>query len=219
MRAVVISMAIPLALLPLSYAVAGDNTSPSATSQRVAPLSDGTVSDINACRQVFKISPQGHERIAEKLQDQTDGETSSSSSPDNEKASESQNHPAQVDEVVSPSDTDEAEAKAKRDAEQAAWNHFDEAHQYIGAWDFELADTEFEESIISLPTIPVVHRDYCLLCAARLNLSKAVAEFMLATGLGVPVAYTPFEKAEVDARAAKLHYRKALSFGQMSQWK
>jgi Flp pilus assembly protein TadD len=110
------------------------------------------------------------------------------------------------------------EAFAKQKAELAAWSHFDLAHHYQSRLDFELADTEFEQSVLSMPTVKIVHRDYCLLSLARLNLAKAIAEFMLATGLGEPVPYTPFEKDELDARAAKLHYRKALSYGRSNRW-
>lgn len=112
----------------------------------------------------------------------------------------------------------EAEALAKQRAELVAWSHFDLAHFYESRFELELADAEFEETILNAPNLKVAHRDYCLLCIARLNLPKAIAEFMLATGLGEPVPYTDMEKAELDARAAKLHYRKAIAFGRTGKW-
>ena len=131
---------------------------------------------------------------------------------------------ATADNIDQVSEDDAAEARAteqalaKQRAELTAWSHFDLAHHYESRFDLELADTEFEQAILYMPDFKVAHRDYCLLSIARLNLAKAVAEFMLATGLGEPVPYTPFEKAELDARAAKLHYRKALSYGRSSRW-
>jgi len=64
----------------------------------------------------------------------------------------------------------------------------------------------------------VVHRDYCLLAIAKGKPSLALAEFMLATGIGDPIPYTEQEQNEVNARAAKLHYEKALSYGSKRRW-
>jgi len=99
-----------------------------------------------------------------------------------------------------------------------AQEHYNLAHRYLARLDFQLADCEYEEAICALPRLLRVHRDYGLLCLLRLDFPRAIAEFMIVTGLGEPIPYTPFEKAELDARAAKLHYRKALSYARTSRW-
>lgn len=167
--------------------------------------SDDTTSDINnSFRKSILIADNAEEKEA--------SEDPSTKNPDILDGKE------QAAELEARRNEEEAEALAKQKAEAAAWNHFDLAHFYESRFDLELADTEFEQAILNLPTLKIAHRDYCILLIGRLNLAKAVAEFMLATGLGEPVPYTPFEKAELDARAAKLHYRKALVYGRANSW-
>lgn len=213
----------------------------------------GIAGDIEAYRQVFRISPEEVDRAVEHKSVQVDSKSEKGQvdrladrTDDQARAQQVQRAPLQAAKKIEgasvharveceqkqntsaatnalaekESDTEEAEnvALAKRLAEAAAWTHFDLAHHYFSRLDLELADVEFEQSILNKADLPIVHRDYCLVCLVRFNIPKAIAEFMLATGLGVPVPYTPFEKAELDARAAKLHYRKALSYGRVNRW-
>jgi Tfp pilus assembly protein PilF len=102
--------------------------------------------------------------------------------------------------------------------EERAAGHIGLEHRYFSRCDFDLAEVEMQEAIACLPESKSIHRDYCLLALAKMNPSKAMAEFMLATGLGEAVPYTDQEKDAIDARAAKLHYRKALSYGKSGRW-
>jgi Flp pilus assembly protein TadD len=103
-------------------------------------------------------------------------------------------------------------------AETRAVEHLHLSHRYLARWDFDLAEVELQEAIICLPELKVVHRDYCLLAVAKGKPVLALAEFMLATGIGDPIPYTEQETNQINARAAKLHYEKALSYGSKRRW-
>src|SRR5271168_882098 len=86
-----------------------------------------------------------------------------------------------------------AAEEAKKVLQEKAVEHLYLAHKYALRFDFDLAEVEMKEAISFLPELRVIHRDYCLLAVAKGNLSIALAEFMLATGIGDPIPYTEQE--------------------------
>jgi tetratricopeptide (TPR) repeat protein len=99
-----------------------------------------------------------------------------------------------------------------------ALKHYYLAQHYIRRLDFNLAEVELQQAILYTPSLKVAHRDLSLVSLVQLKPLKALAEFLLAVGLYDALPATPFEKAELDARAAKLHYAKALSYGKVNRW-
>jgi tetratricopeptide (TPR) repeat protein len=96
--------------------------------------------------------------------------------------------------------------------------HYYLAQHYFRRLDFNLADIELQQALAYKPDLQVAHRDLCLLAIAQLRPLRALAEFLMVVGLYEAVPPGPFEKAELDARAAKLHYAKALSYGEQNRW-
>jgi Flp pilus assembly protein TadD len=92
------------------------------------------------------------------------------------------------------------------------------AQKYAFRLDYDLADVEMQEAISFAPELKVIHRDYCLLALGHANLGVAIAEFCLATGLGEPIPYTDQEIKALNLKAAKLHYRKAISYALVKRW-
>ncbi len=99
-----------------------------------------------------------------------------------------------------------------------ALKHYYLAQHYIRRFDFVLAEVELQQAIVYTPGLKVAHRDLSLVSLVELKPLKALAEFLMAVGLYDALPSTPFEKAELDARAAKLHYAKALSYGKVNRW-
>jgi Flp pilus assembly protein TadD len=111
-----------------------------------------------------------------------------------------------------------AAEEARKERELKAVEHLFLSHKYALRWDLDLAEVELQEAINLMPDLRVVHRDYCLLAIAKGELGLAVAEFMLATGIGDPIPYTEAESSLLNLRAAKLHYRKAISYANEKRW-
>jgi Flp pilus assembly protein TadD len=136
--------------------------------------------------------------------------------------------PAQNDAAQNPSDQSDtagldpnivaAAEEAKRTLEAKAVEHLFLAHKYATRLDFDLAEIEMKEAISFDPELRVIHRDYCLLAIAKGNPGLALAEFMLATGLGDPIPYTETENKLLNLKAAKLHYTKAISYARDKRW-
>jgi Flp pilus assembly protein TadD len=111
-----------------------------------------------------------------------------------------------------------AAEEARKTLEAKAAEHLYLARKYALRWDFSLADVEMEEAVSFMPDLKVVHRDYCLLAIAQGRFSLALAEFMLATGIGDPIPYTDQEVKLLNLKAAKLHYIKAISYAKEKRW-
>ena len=99
-----------------------------------------------------------------------------------------------------------------------ALQHYYLAQHYIWRFDFNLAEVELQEAILFTPDLKVAHRDMCLVALAQLKPLRALAEFLMVFGIYDALPSTPFEKAELDAKATKLHYAKALSYGEAHRW-
>jgi len=107
------------------------------------------------------------------------------------------------------------EAEANRVAslnQNAASEHYFLGAHYFGKWDLNLAEIEFDQAVRFQPDLRAAHRDLCLVSLAKLNLPRSLAEFMMVTGLGDPVAYNDKEIADLNTRAKNLHYNKALDW-------
>jgi Flp pilus assembly protein TadD len=111
-----------------------------------------------------------------------------------------------------------AAEEARKTLEAKAVEHLFLAHKYAQRWDLDLADVEMQEAISFAPDLKVIHRDYCLLGIVRGRLDLALAEFMLATGIGDPIPYTDQEIKLLNLKAAKLHYEKAISYAKTNRW-
>lgn len=99
-----------------------------------------------------------------------------------------------------------------------ALQHYYLAQHYLSRFDFRLAEVELQQAVIFTPDLKVAHRDLCLVSLVQFNPLRALAEFLMVVGLYEALPSTPFEKAELDAKAAKLHYAKALTYAQASRW-
>lgn len=107
------------------------------------------------------------------------------------------------------------EAEANRLAslnQNAASEHYFLGAHYFGKWELNLAEIEFDQAVRFQPDLRVAHRDLCLVSLAKLNLPRSLAEFMMVTGLGDPVAYNDKEIADLNTKAKNLHYNKALEW-------
>lgn len=93
-----------------------------------------------------------------------------------------------------------------------ASDHYFLGSHYFGKWDLNLAEIEYDQAVRYQPDLRAAHRELCLVSLAKFNLPRALAEFMMVTGLGDPVPYKPAEIADLDKRAKNLHYNKALAW-------
>lgn len=114
---------------------------------------------------------------------------------------------------------------AREHAEQAqqlanarALDHYDMSRFYFSQWDLEMAEVELEAAIMHMPSMKVAHRDYCVVSMLRGHPMRSMAEFMMVVGLGEPIPFTESERIELKKKAARLHYRKALSYGKKDRW-
>lgn len=103
-------------------------------------------------------------------------------------------------------------------AQASASEHYFLGNHYFGKWDMDLAEVELDQAVKYSPDLRVAHRDLCLVSLAKLNVPRALAEFMMVTGIGEAVPYTAAEKTELDGKAKKLHYKKALEYGSKQNW-
>ncbi|HEY9793443.1 MAG TPA: tetratricopeptide repeat protein [Candidatus Obscuribacterales bacterium] len=120
--------------------------------------------------------------------------------------------------AVSDVSPEEQEAAQQAQQQAKATQHYDLAKNYFGKWDLDMAEIEFDETVMLYPDFRVAHRDLCLLSLAKLNFGRSVAEFMMVTGLTEPIPYTPAETAALNDRAMKAHYNKALAWGKKDNW-
>jgi Tfp pilus assembly protein PilF len=102
--------------------------------------------------------------------------------------------------------------------ENEALDHYELAKFYSSKWDNEMAEIELEAAIMYAPALKVAHRDYCLVSLLRGHPLRALAELMMVVGLGDPIPLSDEEKTALKAKAAKLHYRKALAYGRKEEW-
>lgn len=93
-----------------------------------------------------------------------------------------------------------------------ASDHYFLGSHYFGKWDLNLAEIEYDQAVRFQPDLRAAHRELCLVSLAKFNLPRALAEFMMVTGLGDPIPYKPAEIADLDKRAKNLHYNKALAW-------
>ena len=115
---------------------------------------------------------------------------------------------------------DEEAQKEQYEAQQAvqATQHYAVGTHYFSKWDLDLAELEYDEAVSIYPDLKIAHRDLCLVSLLKLNLPRSLAEFMMVTGITDPTAYNQQDKADLDAKAVKLHYRKALWWGKQYNW-
>ncbi len=95
--------------------------------------------------------------------------------------------------------------------------HYHLAHQYITRADFDLAEVELEQALIRRPQSRKAHRDYMFTSLMHLNFPQAVAEFMIVVGLGKAIPLNEEEQKQLDQDTAKLHYRKAIKYGEQNK--
>jgi Flp pilus assembly protein TadD len=99
-----------------------------------------------------------------------------------------------------------------------AGQHYQLASHYIQKWDLDLAEIELDETIANYPNYLIAHRDMCLLALWKLRFDRALAEFMMVTGLGEPTEYSSADKTALDEKAMHAHYKKALNYGRSYTW-
>ncbi len=107
-----------------------------------------------------------------------------------------------------------AAGATKLDANTEFGFHYLLAHQYIMHADFDLAELELEQALVRKPQSRKAHRDYMFTSLMHLNFPQALAEFMIVVGMGKAIPLTPEEIQQLDIDSAKLHYRKALKYGE-----
>ncbi len=123
------------------------------------------------------------------------------------------------DNEAKPEDYDErAEQEKKAQDEIAAAQHYALGAHYFGKWDLDLAELECDEAVSICPELKIAHRDLCLISLLKLNLSRSLAEFMMVTGIADPLAYNVKDKMDLDEKATRLHYKKALWWGKQYNW-
>jgi Tfp pilus assembly protein PilF len=96
--------------------------------------------------------------------------------------------------------------------QKSASDHYFLGSHYFGKWDLNLAEIEYDQAVRFEPELRAAHRELCLVSLAKLNIPRAIAEFMMVTGLGDPVPYKADEIKELDKKAKVLHYNKALEW-------
>ncbi len=100
-----------------------------------------------------------------------------------------------------------------------ALKHYYLGNYYFNKFDLPLAEVELDQSITHTPDFKAAHRDLCFLSLLRLNFARSVAEFMLVTGITIPIEYTEDEKAQLNKKAYDLHYKKALAYARKNNWR
>jgi len=94
--------------------------------------------------------------------------------------------------------------------------HYQLAHHYIEHTDFDLAEVELEQAIVRHPQSKKAHRDYMFTALMHFNIPQVVAEFMIFVGLGRAIPLSFEEQQRLNKDTAKLHYRKALKYGEQN---
>jgi len=112
----------------------------------------------------------------------------------------------------------ESDAAAQQLAQTKALDHFELARFYLSQFDFKMSELELEAAIMYMPLMKAAHRDYCIVSLMTGHPMRALAELMMVIGMGEPIPLSDAEKAELTARGAKLHYRKALAYGKKEKW-
>lgn len=102
---------------------------------------------------------------------------------------------------------------------QEAVQHWELSKIYFSKWDFDLCETELDLAILYWDNLQVFHRDLCVLSLFRLNLPKALAEFMMTVGLGEPVPRDGQETAQLIQDAMVKHYKKGMEYARRQDWK
>lgn len=141
---------------------------------------------------------------------------------------ESVKEPAAAEHEAAKDSAAEAKVVVEREVDPAieearvqnkATEHYLLGAHYFGKWDLDLAEAELDEAIKTYPDFRLAHRDMCLLAAAKFNIPRAIAEFMMVSGMGDAVPYSEKEATALDTKALKAHYQKALVYGREGDWK
>jgi Tfp pilus assembly protein PilF len=156
----------------------------------------------------------------DQAEQQTDSQSTDSASQSTDAGTATTGTSEAGDKADAASDVSPEEREAARMAQQQAraTQHYDLARNYFGKWDLDMAEVEFDETVMLYPDFRVAHRDLCLLSLAKLNLGRSLAEFMMVTGLTEPIPYTEQEQFALNDRAMKAHYNKAIAWGKKDNW-
>lgn len=104
-------------------------------------------------------------------------------------------------------------------ARESAIEHWELAGYYFRRWDFEMAEAELDLALAYDARLKIAHRDACIVAVLRAQFPRALAEFMMTTGLGEPLGYPDLKKDEIRQQAAILHYNRGLKFARKDMWK
>lgn len=100
-----------------------------------------------------------------------------------------------------------------------AAEHYYLASYYIRHWKFKPAQIELEEAIRFYPDFKAAHRNLCIVSLMTTNPLRAFAEFTVVVGVGEPIPLTAQEGADLDKKAAVMHYDLGLAQARMRRWK
>jgi Flp pilus assembly protein TadD len=171
-----------------------------------------------------------HELIAQALNRPAAAKSGTATTSNLSSDKPAENTPTESTETLAPSDTQKVPVPAPAAAREMtptqlteyrqakAATHFDLAQVYFRNWNLNLADVEYEVTLLYTPDLKIARRDLCLVSLFRGHPLKALAQLMVLVGLADPVPFTEAEAAALNARAAKLHYEQALNFAKAGDW-